>query len=133
MSNKAELAAKVRVMSRRRFVAGIFLAGLSVLVLLPQATSGQAAVVTLLQEGFEDGSFAARGWYDGSSSVLSTAEKYAGTRSLECRFTAGGTSCPTPSRHLFQETDSVYISYYIKHSTNWVGQELDITRTSSTS
>jgi hypothetical protein len=35
----------------------------------------------------------------------------------------GSTKCVggTPSRHLFQSTDSVYLSFYIKHSASWVG------------
>jgi len=81
----------------------------------------EAQTTLVLQEGFEDASFASRGWYDSTGSVLSTAEKYTGTRSLECRFTVGGTSCGSPGRHLFPVSDSVYISYYIKHSPTWVG------------
>jgi hypothetical protein len=79
--------------------------------------------VILFQEQFEDSSFSSRGWYDGTGGTLSTAEKYAGNRSLECRFAAGGTKCAggTPSRHLFAASDSVYISFYIKHSANFVG------------
>jgi hypothetical protein len=79
------------------------------------------AQTTLMQEGFEDTAFASRGWYDGGSAVLSTAERYSGARSYECRFTSGATSCPSPARHLFAATGSVYISFYIKHSANWVG------------
>lgn len=76
---------------------------------------------SLIQEGFEDASFTARGWYDGGGAVLSTAERNAGVRSFECRFGPGATSCPSPGRRLFPATDAVYISYYIKHSSSWVG------------
>jgi len=92
-----------------------------ILIVLSPVTGG--ADTTLFQEPFEDTNFASRGWYDITGGMLSTAEKYAGTRSLECRFLVGGTTCNggNPGRLLFTETDSVYISYYIKHSTNWVG------------
>jgi len=96
--------------------------GTAALVLFVMGTIGpEAQTSVVLQEGFEDASFASRGWYDSTGSVLSTVEKYSGLRSLECRFTRGGTSCPSPGRHLFPASDSVYISYYIKHSTTWVG------------
>jgi hypothetical protein len=77
----------------------------------------------LVQENFEDTSFASRGWYDGNGGALSTVEKFDGNGSFECRFSAGGTGCVggTPRRHLFTPSQSVYVSYYVKHSTNWVG------------
>jgi hypothetical protein len=99
-----------------------FLAVAATLALLGIPLSGQSPTV-LVQENFEDLGFGARGWYDSTGGTLSTAEKYGGTRSLECRFAAGGTQCTggTPGRHLFQETDSVYVAFYIKHSPNWAG------------
>jgi hypothetical protein len=78
----------------------------------------------LVDEKFEDIQFAARGWYDGSAGTLSTAEHLAGSNSsLECRFKAGSTGCEggTPRRHLFADTESVYLSFHIKHSANWGG------------
>jgi hypothetical protein len=83
------------------------------------APSAQTAV--FFQESFEDTAFASRGWYDAPGGVLSTAEKYSGSRSLECHFTPGGTKCASPGRRLFPASDSVYLSFYIKHTTNWVG------------
>jgi hypothetical protein len=81
------------------------------------------AQALFVSESFEDTAFTARGWYDGSGATLSSTEKYAGTRSFECRFARGGTGCVggTPRRHLFTDSDGVYVSYYIKHSANWVG------------
>jgi hypothetical protein len=77
----------------------------------------------LFQEGFEDAAFTSRGWYDSTGATLSTLEQYSGSRSFECRFPFAGTKCVggTPARHQFPDTDSVYVSFYIKHSTNWVG------------
>jgi hypothetical protein len=100
----------------------LVIAIVATLLVLPSVAFSQAST-TLVQESFEDASFGSRGWYDTTGGALSTAEKYAGTRSLECRFASGGTQCAggTPGRHLFQATDSVYVSFYIKHSANWVG------------
>jgi hypothetical protein len=77
----------------------------------------------LLQEGFEDSNFSARGWYDSTGATLSSLEKYAGSRAFECRFAIASTTCTggSPRRHLFTPSDSVYLSFYIKHSANWVG------------
>ena len=89
--------------------------------LLPLHAQGTSTI--LLQEGFEDVNFVSRGWYDGTGGTLSTSEKHAGNGSLECRFLLGATACTggAVGRHLLQDTDSVYLSYYIKYSTNWVG------------
>jgi hypothetical protein len=93
-------------------------------VIMPgsQPTYAQSATI-LLQEGFEDSSFSARGWYDSPGGTLSSTEKYAGTRSFECRFAAGARDCSggTPRRHSIAPTDSTYVSFYMKHSTNWIG------------
>jgi len=92
-------------------------------ILLGGASIGFAG--TLFQEGFEDGNFAARGWYDNKSPLLSSAEHVSGsTQSLQCHFAKGAITpdnLASTMRMKFQETDSVYISFYIKHSTNWVG------------
>jgi hypothetical protein len=84
------------------------------------APSAQTTI--FFQESFEDTSFASRGWYDSSTvSALTMTEKYSGSRSFQCSFSVGGTKCFSPGRHLFAATDSVYVSYYIKHTANWVG------------
>jgi hypothetical protein len=85
--------------------------------------SAQGTTALPFQEGFENANLASRGWYDISGAPLSTAEKFAGASSIECRFTVGATGCSggRPGRILFAPSDSVYLSFYIKHSTNWVG------------
>lgn len=78
----------------------------------------------LFQEPFEDTNYSSRGWYDTNGGLLSSTEHISGsTRSFECRFLQGSQKCSggTPGRILFQETESVYMSYWIKHSTNWTG------------
>jgi len=77
----------------------------------------------LFQESFEDSNFASRGWYDTTGGALSSTEHIDGSRSLECTFLQGGMGCDggSPARHLFTESDSVYLSYYVKYSDNYVG------------
>jgi hypothetical protein len=77
----------------------------------------------LFQEGFEDDNYAGRGWYDlGATFTTSTTEVKTGARALEVHFAQGAT---TPSfgaaRHLFTGSPSLYISYWVKYSSNWVG------------
>jgi hypothetical protein len=95
-------------------------------VTVSNTVTGPPPGALLFQEGFEDASLAARGWYDDTTPLLSTAEHTAsGTRSIQYRFTAGATS-PTAARTLrrkFAASDSVYLSYRVKYSGNWVGSQ----------
>jgi hypothetical protein len=78
----------------------------------------------LFFEGFEDTEFQSRGWYDHLKGALSTKEHVPGSKSsLECKFLQGerGPVGGTPGRHLFEETDGVYLSYYVKYSANYIG------------
>jgi hypothetical protein len=77
------------------------------------------------QEKFEDADLASRGWYDNTMLKLSTQEHLPGSRSsVEYHF-PGGAKVPEQSedsiRKKFAESDSVYVSFYIKHSSNWIG------------
>jgi len=78
----------------------------------------------LFQEDFEDGSLGSRGWYDNTSAVISTAEHVTGSSaSSQYHFLAGATT-PTSGgsqRHKFTPSNSLYVSFYVKYSTNWVG------------
>jgi hypothetical protein len=78
----------------------------------------------LFEEDFENTSIASRGWYDNTNVQLSTVEHIAGsTASAQYHFLAGATS-PTSGgaqRHKFTPSNSFYLSYYVKYSTNWVG------------
>jgi hypothetical protein len=106
-------------------------AGTATITATSEARSGSAAVtvtsgggVVLFRETFEDNAFASRGWYDNTSMATTTAQHSAGsTRALEARFPAGATA-PTwggAARHLFQPTPTLYVSYWVKYSSNWVG------------
>jgi hypothetical protein len=78
----------------------------------------------LFEEDFENTSMSSRGWYDNTSVLLSTTEHIAGSvSSAQYRFLAGATT-PTigsAQRHKFTPSNSFYLSYYVKYSTNWVG------------
>jgi hypothetical protein len=80
--------------------------------------------VILFEEPFDDTNFQDRGWYDGSSGSLSTTEHIpSSASSFECAFDVGASSCKggKPARHKFPPSDSVYLSFHIKFSPNWVG------------
>ena len=77
----------------------------------------------LFEEDFEDANISSRGWYDNTNVLISTAEHIAGsTASAQYHFLTGAT-VPTSSsqRHKFTPSNSFYLSYYVKYSTNWVG------------
>jgi len=77
-------------------------------------------------EAFADSNVAGRGWYDNTSVLLSTTEHAAGsTSSLQYTFNQGATSPTMGSalRKKFTATDSVYLGYWVKYSTNWVGSQ----------
>jgi hypothetical protein len=74
----------------------------------------------LLEDGLDDLGFAARGWYDGTGPVISTAEHAPGsTASFECTLPAGQSVCGAPGRYLFPATESVFASYWVKRSPNF--------------
>jgi hypothetical protein len=91
-------------------------------------TPATAGGTILFQEGFEDAAFTSRGWYDRTALTLTDTGQMAGsTHSLEAHFTAGA-QVPTygggSARHSFQATPTVYISLWVKYSSNWVGSGL---------
>jgi len=78
----------------------------------------------LFQENFEDASLSSRGWYDNANVVLSSTEHIPGsTRSAQFTFNQGATLPTTGlgARHKFTPTSSLYVSFYVKYSSNWVG------------
>lgn len=100
---------------------GLIAAILSSLVL---GLASQSCAGTLFQENFEDGNLSARGWYDNTTPILSSVEHVANsTKSLQFHFAKGAVTPDngTTMRKKFLETDSIYIKYYIKHSSSWVG------------
>ncbi len=79
-----------------------------------------SAQSVLLFEDFETGNFAAKGWYDGFPDQRTTAEFKNGSHSFEGNFKKGALTSGA-GRHLFTPTEKVYISYWVKYSSNWVG------------
>jgi hypothetical protein len=107
--------------------------GVTAITATTGGVTGQATLTVLsstpggtifFQEGFEDDNFAARGWYDMRAATFATTTigVHAGARALEVHFTPGATG-PSfgAARHLFTGTESVFISYWVKYSANWVG------------
>lgn len=95
---------------------------LLIIVLLSAPTYATAG--TLFQEDFEDSNFASRGWYDSTNPPISKTEHIAGSKSsVEYRFPVAAT-IPVGGggmRMKFTPTDRVYVSYFVKYSSNWTG------------
>jgi hypothetical protein len=108
------------------------LVGTATLTATSEGRSGTAAVTVttagggtvLVQENFADNLFASRGWYDNTAAVVTTAQHLTGnTSALEMHFLLGATTpvAGGAMRHLFPATSTVYVSYWVKYSANWVG------------
>jgi hypothetical protein len=93
------------------------------ILLFPTVSHGQM----LFHEFFEDSGFTSRGWYDGPTGVIDCTEHapVSGSNcSLKAVWASGATKPSDGSwvfRHKFTDTDSVYIGFWIKHTTNWAG------------
>ena len=88
----------------------------------PPPPPPQPSVQILIEEGFEDNSLAARGWYDIGTPTTTTAERKNGNGSLQIHFNLGAlVSGLGGMRRLFTPTESLYISYWVKYSGNWQG------------
>lgn len=77
------------------------------------------------QESFDTPDLAGRGWYDGARPLLSKEHAGSGGSSIEYRFSAGATKPTTgsPLRKKFSPSDTLYLSYYVRYSENWVGSQ----------
>jgi hypothetical protein len=81
----------------------------------------------LFQEAFADTAFASRGWYDHSGMTVTSGQHVSGaTSALEVRFKVGAKDAPWggAARRAFQPTPTLYLSYWVKYSDNWVGSGL---------
>ena len=74
----------------------------------------------LLFEDFETGDFADKGWYDGFPDQRTTEEYKNGMYSYAGHFVEGAKTSGA-GRHLFTPTDKLYMSYWVKYSTNYIG------------
>jgi hypothetical protein len=77
------------------------------------------------REGFETPDLAGRGWYDSTRPLLSREHAGSGGGSIEYRFAAGATkpTAGSPLRRKFPPSDSLYLSYSVRYSENWVGSQ----------
>lgn len=93
--------------------------------LIMGALSTAVSAATLLDEKFDTTGFATRGWFDSSNPAISTVQHIDGSSgSLEMRYLKGAVApatLPTPMRHTFTATESVYVRYYVKYSDSWQG------------
>jgi hypothetical protein len=69
---------------------------------------------------------ASRGWYDNTAVQLSATEHVANSASsIQYTLTQGATTPTAGSalRRMFAPSDSVYLGYWVKYSSNWVGSQ----------
>lgn len=91
---------------------------------------GGGSATLLFAETFADANLASRGWYDtptgtgvSTSAIDATQHAPGSTASLVANFSTGN-STPSPAlamRHKFTPSNSVYLRFWVKYSTNWVG------------
>jgi hypothetical protein len=92
-------------------------------VTVRDTTTPPTGGTVLTTEDFEDASVAARGWYDNTTPAITNVEHHSGTGALQMAFAAGGNK-PVKGgalRHKFTPTDRVFLRYWVKYSSNWVG------------
>ncbi len=92
---------------------------LPVLALL--AVRPAAAEELLFEETFEDTAFAARGWYDNPQIEITDTERTGGRSACVWDWKkTGDTVCEgRGGRVLFPASDSVFLTYQVKHSADW--------------
>ena len=89
----------------------------------------------LFQENFQDGSFAARGWYDTPDMPVTSAQHMAGaTGAAELHFTPGATGATfgSAARRKFTPTSTLYVSYWVNTATTGSARGRPTIRTSFT-
>ncbi len=104
-------------------------AGTATITATSEGNSGAATVTVtgasgqvLFSEGFEDANLGARGWYDDvPRATVTTTEHHSGGGALEIHWPQGSTSPHNAIRRLFSETETLYVSYWVKYSPNYVG------------
>ncbi|MGP8323234.1 MAG: hypothetical protein ACT6FG_04500, partial [Methanosarcinaceae archaeon] len=104
------------------FFSGTF--GTNAAAQISMTVNNSADSTIFFQEFFEDTDFNSRGWYDNTSLQLSNTEHIPGSSSsVEFHFNLGGTTPTSGSaiRHKFTDTDEIYVSYWVKYSSNWEG------------
>jgi hypothetical protein len=93
------------------------------IVALVYAGQSLIAQTIFFRKSFDDLNFTQRGWYD-NSTIPTTANEYHGMsgRAAEYIYIQGGTKAKGSAiRKQFTPSNSVYLSYWVKYSANFVG------------
>lgn len=93
------------------------------LLLIFLVSQSLTAQTIFFRESFDDPNFTQRGWYD-NSTIPTTASEFHGTggRAAEYIYRKGGTKAQGSAiRRQFTPSGSVYLSYWVKYSANFVG------------
>jgi len=103
------------------FLSGMLGLLLAAVYLPAQETENPTPVKLPFTETFEDTAWASRGWYDSPSIRTTDAEKYEGKRACVWHWSAKGQTTPEGkgARVLFEPTESVTLSFAMKHSADW--------------
>ncbi|MBI3232484.1 MAG: T9SS type A sorting domain-containing protein [Bacteroidetes bacterium] len=94
-----------------------------ILLLTLLVSQSMMAQTVFFNETFEDVNFIQRGWYD-NSTIPTTTNEYHGKsgRAAEYVYLKGGTQAKGVGiRRQFTESNTVYLSYWVKYSANFVG------------
>ena len=106
-------------------------------MLLPLVAGAQIPTggTVLFTESFDDNNFGDRGWYNcgggecNGKGTINNSVFVAGGGAFECNWCSGGgcRSCTgdRPSRMAFTATETIYVSFWMKTSADWIGADPD--------
>ena len=108
----------------------LIMLGMLVWPFMGSAATPSMPIDVLFNDPIEDNNFVNRGWYDGPEAYTVTMDSdnaavNGSSASIAALYQQGETK---PSwvnmRHSLLETENVYLSFYVKYSSNWVGSGL---------
>ncbi len=93
------------------------------LVSINDTTTPPTGGTVLFTEGFDNASIGGRGWYDNTSPAIATTGQHGGAGALQMAFTSGAITPVKGAaiRHKFTGTDRLYVRYWLKYSSSFVG------------
>ena len=93
------------------------------LVTIRDTTTPPPGGTVLFTEGFDDASVGSRGWYDNTSPAVVGTGQHGGAGALQMAFTSGAVTPVKGAavRHKFAGTDRVYVRYWVRYSSSFVG------------
>ncbi len=87
-----------------------------------QVTTAPSGRIVFFEEHFEDADLASRGWYDIGATPRIVFDAERGSNVIEMTFNQGESAVDSkPGRHLFDESETVYLAFWVRYSENWVG------------